>query len=72
MSTAFMPLPLLPGWLQAIARYNPVSYLADVIRGSLAGHIGTQSLWKALLGVAIVTVFTQTLVVRAQRSRASA
>ncbi len=72
MSTGFMPLTLLPGWLQAIARYNPVSYLGDVIRGSLSGHIGAQSVWKALLGVVLVSIFTQTLVFLAKRSRATA
>jgi len=68
MSTAFMPLQLLPGWLQGIARYNPVSYLCDVIRGALSGHVPAGALWRALLGIVMVTAFTQFLVWRAGRA----
>jgi ABC-2 type transport system permease protein len=31
-STAFMPRSLLPGWLQAVNDYNPVTYLIDAMR----------------------------------------
>jgi ABC-2 type transport system permease protein len=66
MSTAFVPMKLLPGWLQPIARYNPVTYLSDTIRASFAGHVVFSSLWRAVLGTVIVMVLTQTLVWRAK------
>jgi ABC-2 type transport system permease protein len=66
MSTAFVPMKLLPGWLQPIARYNPVTYLANTIRSAFDGHVVFGSLWRAVLGTVIVMIVTQTLVWRAK------
>jgi ABC-2 type transport system permease protein len=66
MSTAFVPMKLLPGWLQPVARYNPVSYLADTIRESFAGHVVAASFWRAVIGTACVMAITQVLVRRAR------
>jgi len=70
MSTAVMPSELLPGWLRAIADWNPVSYVADAMRAANAGHVDWTATWKALLGVAVVAAITQWLVVRARRGLA--
>lgn len=70
MSTAVMPSELLPGWLRAIADWNPVSYLADAMRAANAGHVDWTATWKALVGVAVVAALTQWLVVRARRGLA--
>jgi ABC-2 type transport system permease protein len=32
ISTAFMPLPFLPGWMQTVSSYNPLSYTTDALR----------------------------------------
>lgn len=32
ISTAFMPLALLPDWMQSVANVNPISYSADALR----------------------------------------
>jgi ABC-2 type transport system permease protein len=32
-SSAIYPLELMPPWLQAIARFNPLTYLVDALRG---------------------------------------
>jgi ABC-2 type transport system permease protein len=32
LSSAFLPLSVLPGWIQTFARYNPVTYGVDVAR----------------------------------------
>ncbi|MCL7418687.1 MAG: ABC transporter permease, partial [Halalkalicoccus sp.] len=32
VSSAFLPLELLPGWIQAIARINPITYGVDAAR----------------------------------------
>jgi ABC-2 type transport system permease protein len=39
-SNAIYPIELMPGWLKAIALVNPLTYLVDVLRGSmiLGGH----------------------------------
>lgn len=39
-SSAIYPLDLMPPWLRAIASYNPLTYLVDVMRGAMiAGGI---------------------------------
>jgi ABC-2 type transport system permease protein len=67
MSTAMVPMKALPTWLQDIARYNPVSYICDALRYAEAGHINVASCEKALIGIAVVALLTQTLVWRAER-----
>ena len=37
ISSAFVPIAAMPGWLQAIARLNPVTYAVDALRALLAG-----------------------------------
>ncbi len=32
ISTAFMPLALLPAWMQTIANVNPISYSSNALR----------------------------------------
>jgi len=34
-SNAIYPLELMPGWLQTVARLNPLTYLVDALRGSM-------------------------------------
>ncbi|MFF2080212.1 ABC transporter permease [Kitasatospora sp. NPDC058162] len=36
-SNALYPLGLMPGWLQAVSRANPLSYQVDALRGLLIG-----------------------------------
>ncbi len=33
LSTAFMPEPLLPDWLQTVVKFNPVNYVIEGFRG---------------------------------------
>lgn len=72
MSTGLVPMPLLPGWLQEIARFNPVSYICDSMRSAAAGDFAAAATWKALLGIAAAGVVTQILVQLASRYRARA
>jgi ABC-2 type transport system permease protein len=36
-SNALYPIALMPGWLQAVAKVNPLSYEVDALRGLLLG-----------------------------------
>ena len=36
LSSAFVPIATMPGWLQTIARLNPVTYAVDALRALLA------------------------------------
>jgi ABC-2 type transport system permease protein len=54
-SNAIYPLELMPGWLQAIARVNPLTYEVDVLRGLMLRG-GASTLGTGLdLGVLLLT-----------------
>ena len=38
VSTAFLPLEVLPGWIQTVARFNPVTYGVDGARALMLGE----------------------------------
>jgi len=55
-SNAFVPTATMPGWLQAWVQINPVTLLADALRGLLsggpvAGPAGGALAWAAAIGV---------------------
>jgi ABC-2 type transport system permease protein len=66
MSTAFMPKERLPHWLQGIATLNPISYMCEVIRKAYAGSFDDHAAIRAVAGVVVVAVITQTLVTLAR------
>jgi ABC-2 type transport system permease protein len=45
LSTALVPLPVMPSWAQAMARVNPVTTVVDAAREAMLGQ-----LWSAQLG----------------------
>ncbi len=47
-SSLYVPISTMPGWLQAFAKINPVTSMADVTRVLLLGGSLTSSLWKIL------------------------
>ena len=53
LSGILLPLTLGPGWLRAIAKWNPFSWAVDAARALFAGDPGDPHVWKALV---IVTV----------------
>src|SRR5207244_11015969 len=76
-SSAFVPVATMPGWLQAFARHNPISVLADALRGLFhvnpaltTGHIR----WALIQSVAwiagILIVFVPLSVIRYRRTTA--
>jgi ABC-2 type transport system permease protein len=67
MSTAFMPRALLPDGLQAIATYNPISYITTAIRSGIDGHLDVHATAIALAATFGLMLMTQTLVWRATR-----
>lgn len=67
LSTAVMPKPLLPEWVQSAAAYNPISYIGDayhalVITGYDWGAIGAA--FAICIGVGIVTLGATTAMFR--------
>jgi ABC-2 type transport system permease protein/oleandomycin transport system permease protein len=53
-STAFVPIQVLPGWLQVFARHQPVSVVINGARSLMVGGYfhSTSSIWYALLWIA--------------------
>ncbi|MFG2959192.1 ABC transporter permease [Streptomyces sp. NPDC048291] len=51
-SNALYPLAIMPGWLQAVSRVNPLSYQVDALRGLLLGTPAHLGLDFAVLAVA--------------------
>jgi ABC-2 type transport system permease protein len=72
LSSAFMQLSLAPGWIQEVAKFNPVNWAAEAGREAVA----TSPNWGfvlervgLLLGLAVVSVWLATRAFRAyQRS----
>jgi ABC-2 type transport system permease protein len=57
-SNAIYPLSLMPGWLQGVSRFNPLTYEVDALRASmLSAGTSTYGLWMdfgVLLGTTAV------------------
>jgi ABC-2 type transport system permease protein/oleandomycin transport system permease protein len=69
ISNAFVPTATMPGWLQAFVKVNPVTTLADAIRGLLvAGPVARPVVTSLLWAAGIMAVFAP-LAVRAFRRR---
>ncbi len=56
LAPVFVPLDLLRGWLETIARYNPFTTILDASRGYLVGE-PTSALPAYAIGLALVLVF---------------
>jgi ABC-2 type transport system permease protein len=70
MSTAFIPLALMPEWLQPIARNAPLSSVCDTVRLAFAGQFDLSTLSKGVAGIAVLALLSQWLIRRAQRKAA--
>jgi ABC-2 type transport system permease protein len=51
-SSALYPLAIMPGWLQAVARVNPLTYEVQGLRQMLVGVGGAGVVWLDFLVVA--------------------
>jgi len=67
LSSAFVPIATMPGWLQAFANNQPVTYVIDTMRALALGGPVVPSLWKSLVWLAGIFVVFLPLAVRAYR-----
>lgn len=51
MSTAFVPVALMPDWLQTLNVLNPMSYVIEAIRGLMVGTIDGVALAEAVVAI---------------------
>jgi ABC-2 type transport system permease protein len=77
LTTAFAPLPALAGWMQAVAHYNPMTYVLAGLRSLIGAQAVPSQVggwhWRALGAAALAIVgfgcFSLTLAVLALRGR---
>lgn len=60
ISTAFVPVELMPGWMQVVNDWNPVTFLIEAIRPLLTTGYDWNAIGKALLSLAVVGAVMQT------------
>ena len=68
ITSSFVPIDAMTGWLGQAARYNPVTYLLEGLRSLFLNWDGG-SLLKALLAIAGVALISQTLAFGALKHR---
>lgn len=67
MSTSMMPPGLLPGWLDTVGDFNPVTYVIDTTRGLMNFGYDWAQIGKTLAVIAGVGMLTMTGATRAFR-----
>jgi ABC transporter DrrB family efflux protein len=67
VSSAFVPIQSMPGWLQAFATHQPVTYVIDTMRALALGGPVAASLWKSIAWLAGIFIVFVPLAVRAYR-----
>ena len=77
VSSAYVPVASMPGWLQAFAEHQPVTYMVDAVRAltlgpeaeALLGHPAGYFVTRSLLWAAgIAAVFGATAIAKYRRS----
>lgn len=56
LSGVLLPLSLAPGWLRAVAEWNPFYWAVEGMRALFAGRPTDATVWQSLLIVAVLTV----------------
>ncbi|MEV2263926.1 ABC transporter permease [Streptomyces anulatus] len=69
-SSIFAPPKTMPGWLQTFTDYNPLSNLADAVRGLMMGGPVANSVWVTLAWAAGITLVMAPLAVSKFRKKA--
>ena len=74
VSSAFVPIQSMPGWLQAFAKHQPVTAVVDTMRAlALGGPFSanlTADLWKSIAWLAGIFIVFVPLAIRAYRRAA--
>ena len=60
-SNAIYPIALMPGWLQALSRANPLTYMIDALREMMTGQVGQFGLGIDFLVLTISSLILVTI-----------
>lgn len=58
LSTAMFPISFLPAWAQTVSNYNPVTFIANVIRELVSGGLNFNTLAEGYALTAIIALAT--------------
>jgi ABC transporter DrrB family efflux protein len=67
LSSAFVPISSMPGWLQAFANNQPVTYVINTMRALAIGGPIEANLWKSIVWLAGIFIVFVPLAVRAYK-----
>jgi ABC transporter DrrB family efflux protein len=67
LSSVLVPISTMPGWLQAFANNQPVTYVVDTMRALALGGPVQANLWKSVAWLAGIFIVFLPLAVRAYR-----
>jgi len=70
LSSAFVPIYTMPGWLQAFANNHPVTFVVNTMRALALGGPLEPNLWKSLAWLAGIFIVFAPLAVRAYKRAA--
>jgi ABC-2 type transport system permease protein len=56
LSGCLLPIALAPGWLQAIAAWNPLGWAVDGMRALFVGKVGDAAVWQSTVMIAVLTL----------------
>jgi ABC-2 type transport system permease protein len=68
LSSAFLPVNLMPEWMQTVARFNPVNWAVEVGRQTLSETVDWQVVAVRLAGLLALTLVCAWLSIRAFRA----
>jgi len=71
MSTAFVPQVMMPGWMQLVNRFSPITHVIEAIRSLMTTGYDWSAMGKALISIAIMGAILQSLTLWAFRRLAS-
>jgi ABC transporter DrrB family efflux protein len=54
ISSAFVPIESMPGWLQPVAEWNPVTFMVDAVRALFIGTPAGNSIWGTVVWCAVI------------------
>jgi ABC-2 type transport system permease protein len=66
-TTAYAPQELLTGWLQDVAKYNPVTQILETVRQGFVGPVTWDDTWPGLLALAGIGAVVIALAMRGLR-----
>jgi ABC-2 type transport system permease protein len=66
-TTSYAPQALLTGWLEVVAKYNPVTQILETIRQGFVGDVTWADTWPGLLALAGLAALMMLLALRGLR-----